>query len=174
MFHMGAASGKDVVDRCDFIDCSLLGNPVLSYWEREFCSVSFWPGKTVGLIKVIQFRWDEAHFGKFASHYLRGTFYFDVHPPLGKMLVALGGKLAGYDGTFDFSSGGDYTTKVNYVPMRMFVASFGAMIVPLAYMTCIQLRFRQSTSILVALMMLFGKPARRRHFSSHFNLFLGN
>lgn len=72
------------------------------------------------------------------------------------MLVALAGYLAGYDGSFDFASGGDYTDKVNYVFMRMFVASFGAMIVPLAYLTAIQLRFRQSTAILVASMMLLG------------------
>lgn len=75
------------------------------------------------------------------------------------MLVALGGKLAGYDGTFDFASGGDYGDKVNYVPMRMFVAAFGAMIVPLAYLTAIQLRWRRSTAILVGAMTLFGRRA---------------
>ena len=71
------------------------------------------------------------------------------------MLVALGGKLAGYDGSFDFGSGGDYPDTVPYVGMRMFVAAFGTLIVPLNYMTAVQLRLGKWATLLVAAMTLF-------------------
>lgn len=105
---------------------------------------------------MLNYRWDEAHFGKFASYYLQRKFYFDVHPPLGKMLVALGGYLAGVDKTFEFPSGTAYPEGFNYVGMRMFVAAFGTLVVPFTYLTAIQLRFSKKTSYLCAAMALFG------------------
>lgn len=63
--------------------------------------------------------WDEAHFGKMGSWYINRTFFFDVHPPLGKMLIALSGYLTGYDGTFSFEKPGDKYVNVNYVGMRI-------------------------------------------------------
>lgn len=100
--------------------------------------------------------WDEAHFGKFGSHYLKRTFYFDVHPPLGKMLVGFAGWAAGYDGSFEFNSGTDYPSSVNYVGMRMFLALFSALAVPFAYLTAVQLKFNQPAAILVGLMTCAG------------------
>ncbi|KAF7289089.1 Glycosyltransferase family 39 protein [Mycena chlorophos] len=98
--------------------------------------------------------WDEAHFGKFGTHYLKREFYFDVHPPLGKMLVGLVGLLAGYDGNFEFKSGEDYPEEVPYVEMRMMLALFGVGMVPLAWYTGIELGFSDWASHLFALMVL--------------------
>jgi len=100
--------------------------------------------------------WDEAHFGKFGSHYLKREFYFDVHPPLGKMIVGLVGALAGYDGNFDFKSGAAYPENVPYVAMRVMLATFGVGMVPLGWYTAVELGMSQWACHLVALMVLLG------------------
>lgn len=43
---------------------------------------------------------DEIYFREYALHYKSGVFYFDVHPPLAKLLLALWGAIAGVDATF--------------------------------------------------------------------------
>jgi dolichyl-phosphate-mannose-protein mannosyltransferase len=42
------------------------------------------------------------HFGKYAGYYIRGTYFFDLHPPLAKMTLAYVAWLAGYDGNYVF------------------------------------------------------------------------
>lgn len=99
--------------------------------------------------------WDEAHFGKFGSYYIKNEFYFDVHPPLGKLLVALSGHLAGFDGNFKFGSGLSYPKDLNFVTMRAFNCIFGILCTPLAYKTAHLLGYSQFTVWLISLQVVF-------------------
>ncbi|KAL2128939.1 hypothetical protein VTI74DRAFT_8463 [Chaetomium olivicolor] len=79
---------------------------------------------------------DEVHFGKFASYYLEKTYFFDVHPPFGKLLFAFMGWLVGYDGHFHFDNIGDsyIVNKVPYVAFRSLPAILGALTVSVVYL----------------------------------------
>ena len=104
--------------------------------------------------------WDEAHFGKFGSHYINRDFYFDVHPPLGKMLVGLAGVLSGYNGGFDFKSGLAYPDEVPYTTMRVLMAMFGVGMVPIAWWTAGELGWTRQSRHLVTLCVLLGMSTR--------------
>lgn len=87
---------------------------------------------------------DEVHFGGFASHYLKREYYFDVHPPFGKMLIAGIAWLAGFQGNFGFSKIGEsyIGSSVPYVWIRSILASCGAVSVALAYAALIEMNIQ--------------------------------
>lgn len=85
--------------------------------------------------------WDETHFGKFASYYINRTFFFDVHPPLGKMLIGLFGYLDGYNGSFAFEKPGDKYEDYPYMGMRIGCTLMGAMLVPFSFLTVWEMTF---------------------------------
>ncbi|ORZ39537.1 Dolichyl-phosphate-mannose-protein mannosyltransferase-domain-containing protein [Catenaria anguillulae PL171] len=108
------------------------------------------------LVYPDQVVFDEVHFGKFASYYLRRTFYFDVHPPLGRLLIAGWGHLIGYSGHFDFKEiGDDYVkNKVPYTQLRFFPAMCGALVVPLVFEIMRELRFSPQACLLAAMLVV--------------------
>ncbi|KAJ2695027.1 Dolichyl-phosphate-mannose--protein mannosyltransferase 1, partial [Coemansia spiralis] len=100
---------------------------------------------------------DEVHFGKFAGKYINGTYFFDVHPPLAKMMFAAAGRLAGYDGVFDFKTIGlDYiAAAVPYVGMRLMPALLGLAMVPISYVTLAAMGHATDACALGALLVTF-------------------
>ncbi|KAH7309135.1 dolichyl-phosphate-mannose-protein mannosyltransferase 1 [Stachybotrys elegans] len=100
---------------------------------------------------------DEVHFGGFATKYIKGKFFMDVHPPLAKMLIALTGWLAGFDGSFDFKDiGKDYLEPgVPYVAMRMFPAICGVLVAPFMFFTLKVLGCRTTTAVMGAGFIVF-------------------
>ncbi|KAB5547008.1 glycosyltransferase family 39 protein [Coniochaeta sp. 2T2.1] len=100
---------------------------------------------------------DEVHFGGFASKYIKGKFFMDVHPPLAKLLITLFGYLAGFDGDFDFKDiGKDYLEPgVPYVAMRLFPAICGILLAPTMFLTLKAVGCRTITATLGAGLIIF-------------------
>ncbi|CAG8519920.1 17013_t:CDS:10 [Dentiscutata heterogama] len=73
-------------------------------------------------------------------YYIKRTYFFDVHPPLAKLMFAAVGWLLGYDGHFEFDNiGDDYITNdAPYIGLRSLPAMLGALLVPLTYMIMIE------------------------------------
>ncbi|XP_058847842.1 protein O-mannosyl-transferase 2-like isoform X2 [Acipenser ruthenus] len=101
------------------------------------------------------YRWDETHFGKMGSYYINQTFFFDVHPPLGKMLIGLAGYLTGYDGSFPFAKPGDKFEEHNYAGMRAFCALLGSCLPPFAYLTVLELSKSLPAALITASLLIF-------------------
>jgi dolichyl-phosphate-mannose-protein mannosyltransferase len=117
---------------------------------------------------------DEVHFGKvhrtrlqslqhadgflqFASYYLQRTYFFDVHPPFGKLLFALMGWFVGYDGHFLFDNIGDsyIENKVPYVAFRALPALMGALTVPTVFLIMWESGYSLPAAVLAAGLVLF-------------------
>ncbi|MCJ1230818.1 hypothetical protein MMC12_007492 [Toensbergia leucococca] len=100
---------------------------------------------------------DEVHFGKFASYYLQRTYFFDVHPPFGKLLFALMGWFVGYDGHFLFDNIGDsyIDNKVPYVAFRAMPALLGSLTVPTVFLIMWESGYSLPAAIISAGLVLF-------------------
>lgn len=62
---------------------------------------------------------DEVFFGRFAMDYLRGEDYFDVHPPLAKLIYGGMAALLGLDPAFDYARNGVPYPDLRYVWLRL-------------------------------------------------------
>lgn len=93
----------------------------------------------------------------------------DVHPPLAKMLIALTGWLAGFDGDFDFKDiGKDYLEPgVPYVAMRLYPALCGIFLIPCIFLTLKAVGCRTFTAAMGAGLIIFGSYRKATYCRSH-------
>lgn len=101
----------------------------------------------LGLPPAIVF--DEVYFRKFAADYLSGNYFFDIHPPLVKLLFAGVGNLAHLT---PVQIGGEDPAGL---VLRYLPALAGALLVPLVYIILRQLRLGRRVATLGAVLILF-------------------
>ena len=82
---------------------------------------------------------DEVHFGKFISSYYTGEYYFDIHPPLGKLVIGGFAKMFSFEPAFSFASIGDSFPDNKYLALRFLPTLAGFVLAPLIFLLVIEL-----------------------------------
>lgn len=101
---------------------------------------------------------DEAHHSFFAESYLAGRYFFDTHPPLGKLLFALAGALVktpySPDCEFRFILGSDYGNFKHFA-LRSVTALAGSLLVLIIYLFVKEMGFSKRAAFLASALVLF-------------------
>lgn len=98
---------------------------------------------------------DEVHFGKFVSFYFSGNYFFDIHPPLGKLLIAGFSKLWGFAEGFDFARIGESYGAENLFILRFLPALFGTLLVLIVYKFTLSLSGSKKAGFIAGFLVLF-------------------
>lgn len=98
---------------------------------------------------------DEVHFGKFVSSYFTHQYYFDIHPPLGKLMIAGFAKIFGFQGGADFSNIGQSVNKTELFILRFLPALFGVLFVLLIYQLILAVGLSKKAAFLGGFLVLF-------------------
>ena len=99
---------------------------------------------------------DEYHFGKFVNGYLRGEYFFDIHPPLGKQVLTLFAWLGGYAAEQAWAQIAEpIPASVNLYALRIGPALQGAALPPLLFLAGRAFGLSQPAATLAAAGALF-------------------
>ncbi len=98
---------------------------------------------------------DEVHFGKFISGYFTGEYFFDIHPPLGKLLISGMGYLTGFKPGFSFASIGETFPDHHYLWLRFLPALAGTLLPLVIFLLALELGFSSKASFLAGFFIIF-------------------
>jgi dolichyl-phosphate-mannose-protein mannosyltransferase len=91
--------------------------------------------------------WDEALYEEYVSHYFSGTYYFNLHPPVAKLLLALAARILGI-------SGETLAVPDPAAALRILPALAGALIIPVFWLFLRQLGASRRVAMLGALLLV--------------------
>ena len=106
---------------------------------------------------------DEVHFGKFVSGYYTQEYYFDIHPPLGKLLIAGFGKLFDFHPEYSFAQIGDKFADHKYMALRFLPSLAGTLLAPVIFLLALELEFSLLTAATVAFFVVMENFFISRH-----------
>lgn len=89
---------------------------------------------------------DEVHFGKFVSGYFTHEYFFDIHPPLGKLIIAGAAKMADFQPGFSFGQIGEEFPDGTYRAMRLLPSLAGVLLPLVIYLLALQLGFSKQAA----------------------------
>lgn len=98
---------------------------------------------------------DEVYFGNFTQYYFQRRYFFDIHPPLGKLLLFLGAKVSGYKPNQVFSTIGADLDKKEIAKLRFWPSFTGSLRAPLIYLTLRLLEINPQWGLVVSIFMSF-------------------
>jgi len=107
---------------------------------------------------------DEVHFGNFTNWYTKSEYFYDIHPPLGKLVMFLFANLSEYNGNIDFE--GWYAKKYldeQYIILRITPAFFSSLCAPMIYMSMKFLGFSSMAAFVSSFCMIFDTSLLTEH-----------
>ncbi len=98
---------------------------------------------------------DEVHFGKFISWYMEGSYFFDIHPPLGKFLILTAAKLFHIDPNFSFAAIGNAYPNVDYMALRFLPSLAGALLPLVVFLFALELGLAPLAAFAAGMFVVF-------------------
>lgn len=97
---------------------------------------------------------DEVYFGKFVGAYYSGNYFFDIHPPFAKLLIAGFAKLMGYSPTSTFAAIGTVFTDSGYLYLRFLPSLAGALLPLILFAIARELGMKTRTAFFVGMLVI--------------------
>ncbi|MEK7616195.1 MAG: phospholipid carrier-dependent glycosyltransferase [Patescibacteria group bacterium] len=98
---------------------------------------------------------DEVHFGKFVSGYFTHEYFFDIHPPLGKLIISGAAKMAGFEPGFSFGQIGEQFPNATYKAMRLLPSIAGTLLPVVIFLLLLELKFSKGAAMTAGLLIAF-------------------